>query len=100
MGEWDINPEKESRFGIWKFNEEWGDHDPDAILEAMRLARETADQSLPFEDLTDKLGERFLIVPGETEIGRNQTIALVHGYLTNQEGWDALIDGSNTIDKQ
>lgn len=75
------------------FNEVWGDKEPQTILEAMRIVADGQNKNLPIEEVTGKLSEQFLIVPGDNEIGREQTIALLEGLEKNPEGWEALLDG-------
>ena len=74
------------------FNEVWGDKEPEAILEAMYHASEATRKGLPPSKLADKLGELFLIVPGDNEIGSEQTCALLEGFEQNPEGWEAILE--------
>ena len=81
------------QYDIDRFNEVWGDRDIDAILGAMQIMRKGFESNLPIKEVAGKLGESFLIVPGNNEIGNNQLITLLGSYTADREGWDTLLDG-------
>lgn len=89
MGEQESHLQGMSNSDMDQFNLYWGS-EPDKLREAIRMTMEAQEMDLPIEDLADRLAARKLIIP---ELGLEPVNALVHGFLKNPQGWDALLDG-------